>query len=137
MSRKEEKYTTITWTSADQKATVDSMHPDIFRQCERAGAVETEPEVGIRKGNKVRRVFLVDKTYVKIRGPRKLNLSEEARAKRRENLRPLRRHPTSPDFLSTESREKAADTHEAEPHRGEQPVDQQNHRLSRHSRMER
>ena len=48
------------WTSADQKATVYSMHPRIWRMCEKAGGIEIRQEDGARERKKAARTFLVD-----------------------------------------------------------------------------
>jgi hypothetical protein len=72
MATREETETTVTWTSADQKATVYSMHPRIWRMCERAGGTEILAGDGIREGKKVARTFLVDSEFIVIRKPRRV-----------------------------------------------------------------
>jgi hypothetical protein len=106
LTTKAEIETVITWTSADEKATVFSMHRRVWRMCERAGGQEIRKDEGIRAGRKVARTYLVDIDLIRIGRRRKLALSEEARAQRRERLRRGRGRPLSPESSSTESREK-------------------------------
>jgi hypothetical protein len=116
---REETETVITWTSDDEKATVYSLHPRVWRMCERAGGEQIRRDEGIRAGKKQARTYFVDIDLIRIGRRRKLNLSAEARAQRRERLRRGRGRPLSPESSSTVSRGKTADTHEAESHTGE------------------
>jgi hypothetical protein len=74
-----ERETVITWTAEDDKATVYSLMPKIWRWCERVGGVEINHEQGIRKGVKEARTFLVDIGCIFIRPRRKVS-PEQAKA---------------------------------------------------------
>ena len=88
MPTREEIESVITWTAADEKASVYSLMPRIWKQCIRAGGVEINHEQGIREGRKVGRTFLVDPDCFGIRPKRKLSPAE--RQRRQEQARGLR-----------------------------------------------
>lgn len=67
-----EHETIITWTGDDDRATVYSLMPRIWRQCIAAGGEETRLEEGIREGRKVARTFLVPVKAIGIRKARQL-----------------------------------------------------------------
>lgn len=79
MAKREEIETVITWTAADDRATVYSMMKRVWKWCEKAGGEEIDTGCGTRDGVKVGRTFLVPVKLVRIRRPRKL--SPEASAK--------------------------------------------------------
>lgn len=76
MTTRPEQETVITWTSADEKATVYSLHPRIWRACEKAGGVEINLLEGIRDGEKVARTYLVDPRCIVIRKRRSLSAEQ-------------------------------------------------------------
>lgn len=90
MPQAEETETVITWTAADEKATVHSLMPKVWRQCIRAGGVQIDHEQGVRDGRKAARTFLVDPECIVIRRPAKRNLTPLQRETLRERARGLR-----------------------------------------------
>lgn len=86
MPEKAETETIITWTSADEFATVYTMHKKILGRCLRLGAKEINHDHGIRDGKKVSWTFLVPIDCVSIRPARKgrvLSAEERQRARER------------------------------------------------------
>lgn len=78
MATKEETETVITWTLADEKVTVYSLMPRIWKACIKAGGVEIRAEEGIRNGVKVARTFLVDPRCVRVNPVRVLTEAQLA-----------------------------------------------------------
>lgn len=81
---REENETIINWTAADQKATVYSTMPKIWRWCEKIGGEQIRLNEGIREGKKVARTYRVDPGCIRLR-PRR-TLSPEQREARRASL---------------------------------------------------
>lgn len=72
MTTKDETETIVTWTANDERATVYSLMPRIWRQCLQAGGEEINLSEGIRNGKKLARTFLVPAKAVKIRKARSM-----------------------------------------------------------------
>lgn len=72
MTMKSETETTIVWTADDERATVYSLMPRIWKQCISAGGEEIDKDHGIRDGKKVARTFLVPVMAVRIRKRRQM-----------------------------------------------------------------
>lgn len=81
MTKNSETETVITWTADDDRATVYSLMPRIWRQCIQAGGEEIRLDEGIRDGKKAGRTFLVPVKLVKIRKPRVLTAEAAERAR--------------------------------------------------------
>jgi hypothetical protein len=81
--------TVITWTADDDKATVYSLMPKVWRWCERAGGEEIRLDDGICDGKTVARTFLVPVECVRVRKKRP-KLSAEAAEASRTRLQALR-----------------------------------------------
>lgn len=79
--------TVITWTADDERATVYSLMPRVWRMCIQAGGEEIEKESGIRDGKKAARTYLVPIKSVKIR--KRHLMSEEALERARTRGRSL------------------------------------------------
>jgi hypothetical protein len=89
MASREETDTVITWTADDDKATVYSMMPKVWRWCQKVGGIEIRLEEGIRNGKKEARTFLVDPLCIRIRpkrrpSPKQLAALDAARAAQNE-----------------------------------------------------
>lgn len=69
---KDENETTIVWTANDERATVCSLMPRIWRQCIAAGGEEVDLSSGVRNGQKLVRTFLVPVKSIRIRKQREL-----------------------------------------------------------------
>jgi hypothetical protein len=72
MPTKAETETVIQWSLEDDRATVYSLIPRIWKQCIEAGGEEIRLDEGIRDGVKEVRTFLVPVHTVQIRKPRQL-----------------------------------------------------------------
>ncbi len=72
MTIRSESETIITWTADDERATVYSLMPRIWRQCIDAGGEEIRLKEGFRDGKKEARTFLVPIKAVRIRKARLL-----------------------------------------------------------------
>ncbi len=71
MASHDETETVITWTAADERATVYTLMPRVARLCQHAGGEEIRKEEGIRAGKKEAWTFLVDPACIVIRPRRK------------------------------------------------------------------
>jgi hypothetical protein len=63
--------TVITWSADEDRATVYSLMPKVWRWCERAGGEEIRLDEGIRDGRKAARTFLVPVQCIRIRPKQK------------------------------------------------------------------
>lgn len=79
---KSEMETVIVWTSDDERATVTSLMPRIWRMCIAAGGEEIRKEEGVRDGNKLVRWFLVPIKSIRIRKPPRVLTEEQVQAQR-------------------------------------------------------
>lgn len=83
MATKAETETTITWNLDDERATVYSLMPRIWRLCMNAGGEEINLDHGVRDGKKAARTFLVDVGTIKIRRKRVMTPEQREKAKER------------------------------------------------------
>lgn len=85
MTTKPEMETIIAWTGVDERASVYSLMPRIWRQCLAAGGQEINIQEGIRDGRVEARTFLVPIRAIAIKKARQYSAAqqEKMRAKGR------------------------------------------------------
>jgi hypothetical protein len=81
MASKAETETVIQWGLEDDRATVYSLIPRIWKQCIEAGGEEIRLEEGIRDGVKEVRTFLVPIDSIRIKKRRQLSEPELERTR--------------------------------------------------------
>lgn len=87
MATGEETETIITWSLADEYATVCSLMPKVWRRCEAVGGIERDLDGGVRNGKREARMFLIDASIIAIRRPRKLAIGPQSRARLADAMR--------------------------------------------------
>src|SRR5262249_34103719 len=95
MPSREETETVISWTAADEQATVYRLMPRIVRLCRRAGGEEIRQEEGVRDGRKEAWTFLVDPACISIRPRRKATEAQREAGKAARMARKPRNAPVA------------------------------------------
>lgn len=98
MPKRHETETTITWTMADEKATVFSMMPKVWKACERAGG--ELPRVSRRDGRIISKEYAVEVGAIRIRPVKRRNVSDGERQRRAEHMRKVRKRPISVEVVN-------------------------------------